>query len=93
MGYDFQDDVLGRKSRSFPNHLRHLIPNIYANKPSLLTRMGNLGHSMKGLVFMATRPIKNGDELLFDYRFVNSPALPWPEWYEPCTVEDPLRLS
>lgn len=88
LAFDFQEDVAGRKSHSFPKHLRHLVPNIYANKPSLLTKMGNLGHFMKGLVFMTTRPIKNGEELLFDYRLVNSPALPWPEWYEPASANE-----
>lgn len=68
---------------SFPKNLRKHVPYAYANKPSFLTRLGNVGCFMKGIVMIATRPIQNGEELFLDYRFPDDPDLPWPDWYQP----------
>lgn len=36
---------------------------------------------MRTVVFIATRPIENGAELLVDYRLKGTDKFPLPEWY------------
>ena len=43
---------------------------------------------MRTVVFIATRPIENGTELLVDYRLKGTDKFPLPEWYP---KEDELK--
>ncbi|CAM9571824.1 unnamed protein product, partial [Ectocarpus fasciculatus] len=76
--YDFPNDTLVESFR-FPKNLRPFIPNVYAKEPSMFT--SDRSAMMRTVVFIATRPIENGAELLVDYRLKGTDKFPLPEWY------------
>ena len=85
--YDFPNDPLGFSG--FPISLRKFIPNSWAKKPTLI---GTPDRSalIKSMVLIASRPLKNGDELLMDYRLKGEPNL-FPAWYQAFEKDDPLK--
>jgi hypothetical protein len=78
--YDYPDS--GKDIPDFPRGLRHRIPNQYAHPPSMLGKLSLGPCCMKGLVFIATEVISDGDELLIDYKLKPSDRKSFPTWYE-----------
>jgi hypothetical protein len=78
IAYDYPEDIL--HTNSFPHKLRYLIPNAYATPPTILGKLELTTVCMKGMVFIATSPLADGEELLMDYRL--NPEANWlPTWY------------
>jgi hypothetical protein len=78
LNYDFPNDTLFEGFR-FPKKLRPFIPNIYAKEPSIIT--SDRSAMMRTVIFVSTRPIESGSELLVDYRLKGSQNFPLPAWY------------
>lgn len=79
MSFDFPADIFER--HSFPQELRQFIPNRYAKPPSFLGKLELHGCLMKTVVFVSSRPLESGDEILMDYK-LNPDSNALPEWYE-----------
>jgi len=85
VSYDFPGDLFSKTEME--EELRELIPNQYAKPPSFLGKLETLGIMMKGVAMISSRPIKNEDEILMDYK-LNPDSKNLPSWYEPFDVED-----
>eukprot|EP00937_MAST-01D_sp_MAST-1D-sp2_P003916 g3916.t1 len=82
LAFDFaDDDSVQPEAPPFPVHLRNMVPNEYARKPSLLVERAKRPHVLSpGLVLIATRRLRD-EELFLNYRL--NPALAPPAWYMP----------
>eukprot|EP01038_Epipyxis_sp_PR26KG_P007825 gene7825-10629_t len=79
LSYDFRYNLIGNDS--FPEELRESIPNSYAKRPSFGGQIELYGVIMKSVVFIASRYIRSGDELLMDYRLNPKNVEHHPKWY------------
>mmetsp|Transcript_16094 Transcript_16094/g.15452 ORF Transcript_16094/g.15452 Transcript_16094/m.15452 type:complete len:347 (-) Transcript_16094:52-1092(-) len=85
--FDYLNDPLNIDC--FPLNLRHHIPNLWIKPP---TFFGTPDRSacMHSLVFLASRPLKDNEELFVDYRL--NPAYPHlPPWYVPYEPQEAER--
>lgn len=84
VSYDFKIDL--RSWRSFPQELRKHIPNRYVKPLAFFSMLENHSIIMQSAVFLSSRYINPGDELLMDYRL--NPTSKFPSWYTPFDVEE-----
>ena len=76
--YDFPADPLGIEE--FPKKLRKYVPNSYAKSPTFFGTVDRSAY-MRGMVLLAARPLKNGEELHMDYRLNPKDPSVLPNWY------------
>ena len=82
--YDFPADPLGIEE--FPKILRKYVPNAYARSPTFFGTVDRSAY-MRGMVLLAARPLKNGEELHMDYRLNPKDPHALPSWYHICDEE------
>jgi hypothetical protein len=97
VSFDYSDDILPSigKGARFPSHLCRYIPNQFATPPSRMGKIAlGIGTIMPGVVFVSTRHLRDGDELLLDYRLNPDSSTPLPPWYTPYdTAESRTRWA
>eukprot|EP00981_Chlorochromonas_danica_P001864 scaffold386_cov174-Ochromonas_danica.AAC.38 len=84
--FDFREDLIF-DGNSFPVPLRYLIPNGFAKPPSMIGKLELATVHMKSMVFIATAPLEDNDELIMDYR-LNPRMENLPSWYESYNTEE-----
>ena len=89
VGYNFTENIFN-KDGLFPKELRPYIPNTWAKMPKGIGTLEMVDYVMKGVVFVTMRPIKDGEELLMDYRL--RPGSDVPPWYEHYDIEQAMSL-
>jgi len=92
--FDFTTQFMERLDRTSAN-LRTYIPNDHykntAVTPSWWWRLTDRSIFVQSLLFVTTRPIRSGEELLVNYRFNPQLSESWPSWYHPVDVDEDER--
>lgn len=81
--FDFDNDYMRKQSASFDNYIPNELytnPNIF---PRWMSRLREKQSLVPSLVFVASREIQDGEELLVNYRFNPKLEKLWPAWYTP----------